>query len=303
MILAGISNQALAAGELPNRLKILNWGENPSQRGPVMVDEKTLAAIEAQRKDKAFARILIDFDHQSVPGTPNHTPSPRKHVGYGDLICLAGEGVFLDNLVYTPAGKEFAREYSDISPTVSFFDDGKTVARIPSVALCPNGAVHDLTFFSADPPPHTLEAAMNEEDAKKLVEQIAALNDAMKALAAEVKALKDENAMLRQANDDLAKKLDSSVATFSAEAQKAAAAAEAMERRTLIAEATREGKVLPMSADGLAGITLEALREMVAVAKPGTVPLGARTPAKVIDDAGQKPDGAAEIRRNCGLKT
>lgn len=291
-ILAGIAHQALASGELPTRIKLLNWGENPSAKGPVLVNEQTLSCIEAQRAGEAFKRLLIDFDHQSEPKSGRYIPSPRKHVGYGDIVCLAEDGIYLDAIEYTPAGKEFAREYSDISPTVAFIKGSKNVVgAVSSVALCPNGAVHDLTFLSADEMPG---------DQSKLLEQISAMNEAMKALAAEVKALKDENAWLKQANEDLVKKLDSTVTTFSADTARALAAAESLERQTLLEKAIREGKVIPLSADALTAIGLPELREMVTLAKPGVVPMQPRTPARVQD--GAEPARATEISRMCGVK-
>ena len=291
-ILAGIAHQALASGELPTRIKLLNWGENPSAKGPVVVNEQTLSAIEAQRAGEAYKRLLIDFDHQSEPRSGRYVPSPRKHVGYGDIVCLAEDGLYLDAIEYTPAGKEFAREYSDISPTVAFIKGSNAVGAVSSVALCPNGAVHDLTFLSADEMPG---------DQEKLLEQLTALNEAMKALAGEVKALKDENAWLKQANEDLVKKLDSTVTTFSADTARAIAATETLERQTLLEKATREGKVIPLSAEALSAIGLPELREMVTLAKPGVVPMQARTPARVHDSA--EPARATEISRMCGVKT
>lgn len=289
-ILAGIAHQALASGELPTKLKLLNWGENQTAKGPVLVNEQTLAAIEAQRAGQAYRRLLIDFDHQSEPRSGRFVPSPRKHVGYGDIVCLAGDGIYLDAIEYTPAGKEFAREYSDISPTVAFLAGTNVVGAVSSVALCPNGAVHDLTFLSADEMPG---------DQAKLLEQLSALNEAMKALAVEVKALKDENAWLKQANEDLVRKLDSSVATLSADATRAIAAAETLERKTLLDGASRDGKVLPLSAEALSAIGLPELREMVTLAKPGVVPMQARTPAHIQD--GAKPAKLNEISRMCGV--
>ena len=297
-ILAGITHQALAAGELPTRLKLLNWGENPTSRGPVVVSEKTFAAIESQRAGQAYKRLLIDFDHQSERAAQTFIPSPRKHVGYGDIVCLKDDGIYLDNIEYTPAGREFAREYSDISPTVKFFEGSREVAFVSSVALCPNGAVHDLTFLSADAAARETLSAETEE-MRKLIEQIAALNAAIKALADELKAVKEENAFLRQANEDLVKKLDATVIGLRAEAAKAIQAAEDVERRTLLDGAARDGKVLPLSADQRAAIPLSDLREMVALARPGRVPLAARTPAQVQDR--EAAPRKTEISRMCGV--
>lgn len=277
----------------------MNWGENPTSKGPVIVDAKTVAAIQAQIDGETHRRILIDFDHQSVPQSPKYVPSPRKHVGYGDVVCLQGDGVYLDNIAYTPAGKEFAREYSDISPTVLLSAD-RAVVGVDSVALCPNGAVHDLTFLSADSSDHKATLGANSEKMRQLFEQIAALNEAMKALASDLGAVKQENAILRQANDDLVAKLDSSVSAFAAADAKALKAVEALERTTLLDGAAAAGKLLPLSDETLATMALPELRELIGKTKAGKVPLSAKTPT-MVQDRDRGGEQKSTIARNCGV--
>jgi len=147
--LQGIRNEALGGKDLPTRIKILNWGANPAEGGDVVVNDVTAKAIEQQIADKTYADIVIDFEHSSVPGSPNYQQDPRKHAGIGRLEVVPGDGIYVTDIKWTPSGREFAREYPDISPAVRLDKDGRTVVFIHSVALCTHGALHDVTFFSS----------------------------------------------------------------------------------------------------------------------------------------------------------
>lgn len=282
--LTGTHNGELAEGKLPTRIKLLAWGENQTSKGPVIVNHQTLAAINEQRARQDFKRIVIDFDHQSEPSSPTYMPSPRKHVGYGEIVCLEGDGIYLDNIVYTPAGKEYAAEYADVSPTVAFFPDSRVVAGITSVALCPNGAVHNLSLFSAS-------SALTADELRSLIEQVRTLHDAIKAMTEEIVALKNENADLRRINNELLQKLEA----YKTESLKSA---EMLERRILLDAARRDGKALPLSAEQIDRLPVEELREIIARSAPGRVPLSARTPESVSE--GGKPKSTIYAR--CGVK-
>jgi hypothetical protein len=58
-----------------------------------------------------------------------------------------GEGVFLEDVEWTPLGVANARNYEDLSPA-AHQTDGE-IDFIHSVALTPNGCLYDVTFFSA----------------------------------------------------------------------------------------------------------------------------------------------------------
>jgi len=147
--LQGIHNWALDRDELPTRIKILRWGENPAQGGSIIVDDTTAAALAAQIADPTTADVMIDFEHASVPGSPTYQKDPRKHAGTGRLDVVPGDGIYLTDIQWTPTGREFAREYPDLSPAVRLAEDGRTVVYVHSVALTTHGALHDVTFFAA----------------------------------------------------------------------------------------------------------------------------------------------------------
>ncbi len=148
-----VSNGALAAGRLPGRIKVLDWGENPSVQGPVRVGEGALQHLAARQKELGFEEVAVDFEHNTVPGSPEYerTQEPRRVAGYGVPRVVAGEGLYLENLRWTPAGQAEALNFVDLSPAVAL-DETREVTFVHSVALTRNGAVEGLTFFSSDIP-------------------------------------------------------------------------------------------------------------------------------------------------------
>jgi len=60
---------------------------------------------------------------------------------------VAGEGLFLEDMEWTPLGVQSARNFEDLSPALH--DEKGEVTFLHSVALTPNGCTHGLTFFSA----------------------------------------------------------------------------------------------------------------------------------------------------------
>lgn len=80
------------------------------------------------------------------------------------------------------------------------------------------------------------------------------------------------------------------------------ASAEAHEKADLVAEAAREGKVIALSADALAKITVDDLKATIAKTAV-TVPLSARTPGhiKPTTTEGEVPEEFRQIALNCGV--
>ena len=124
------------------------------------------------------------------------------------------------------------------------------------------------------------------------------------ALAKALERKPDENQEARQAAMFEAVKAAVAEAVKPIKVQVAAlsAAAVAHEKRDLIAEAAREGKVVALSADALAKLSVEDLKATIAKTAV-TVPLSARTPATVKETApsGEVPDEFKKIAMNCGV--
>lgn len=155
--LKAIRNGALGSDDLPARIKVLNWGTNESTKGHVTLDNQSIAALAANQRRLGFDRVALDFEHNTVPGSIEYERSqePRRVAAYGTPVVVPGDGLFLENLEWTPVGRAEAKNFADLSPAPSL-DAGGRVTFLHSVALVRNGAVHDLSFFSASTnPPKT----------------------------------------------------------------------------------------------------------------------------------------------------
>lgn len=151
-----ISNGALAQKELPTRMKLLDWGTNQTIKGPVIVDAETVRQLSVNQAKNGYDRVAIDFNHQTVPGSEEYEKlikhrgsiDPLPVAGYGTPVVIPGDGLYLENIEWTPAGREAALNYHDLSPTPLLNKKGEVVF-LHSVALCRQGAVDGLSFFNA----------------------------------------------------------------------------------------------------------------------------------------------------------
>lgn len=277
--LQAISNGALV-GDLPKRVKLLNWGDNPSLKGNIKIGPKTLAALSANQNRLGFDKIGFDYEHQSLEGHKNFKPSPREYAAYGTPVVVEGEGLFVDAIAYTPSGHKNAPNYHDLSPVV-FQDDSGEVTFIHSVALCPQGAVEGLSFYNSDFDPMKLTALSPE--LKKVLSAIfgtpedadeATLLTAAQAFADDLKKTLDAKKTEKKPEDGN----DSELKALSARLDELATGFETREREDILAAALRDGKLVPNSAKTL---PIASLRAIVAELEPGMVPLEKRTPDQV----------------------
>lgn len=291
------------ASELPTRLKVLGWGANPNANGKkVIVGDKFATALAAETYP--FKKLPIDFEHNTVPGTPAYLESkePRKVAGYATVEAIPGEGVFLNVVRWTPEGRACASSFEDLSACPLCDDDGDVVA-LPSVALCRTGAVPGIEFVQSPlsawpqlaaiaPEEKNITTKETDMDYKKILigllklDETATDADIEKAIAV-LDALPDKKAdppAAEPLSADVTKRLDD------------------MEKENLLFGARVEGKVVTLSADILARITPAELKEHIA-ALPVTVPLAQRTPDVVSETAAAVPLTAEReaIARNCGL--
>lgn len=284
--LAGIHNAALASGDLPKTLKVLAWGETPTSYGPVHVGPATVTALQRQIADGALARIVIDFEHSSEPASPKYQPPPRKHAGYGNVKIVADDGIYLDDIQWTPSGQQFAREYADLSPTLGF-DDPRTreVTLFRSLALVPNGAVKDLTFFEADQ--STQEMHMDYKAALLKVLNLSAdaadadIEKAMTAASGDTETfavrLADSGRLLERFSGELA--------TLRAQQVESAKTIEALsagltrrDKDAVLDRAAAQGKIVMLDATAIDKLTVAELQSHVDQIK-ATVPVRSLTPA------------------------
>lgn len=324
-----ISNGALQTKDLPRRIKLLNWGRNDTVKGPVFVTEFTAAAMPLNQKALGLDRVALDYEHNTVPGTETFKSQgePRKVAAYGVPQLVVGEGLFLDDLQYTPSGMEYSREYCDLSPAPKLNAKGE-VEYLHSVALCRAGAVVDLSFFSMDegdengvlmqPQPQEemefmdrimallrkalgLKDDAGEQDVVAAIQTLTAFSQriaALEGLTAEDGRVTVLNAgvdgLKAQIGDlDVRGKITSLMADL-----------DAVRKDLICYQARVDGKIVPLSAEQLKETPVDTLKDMVAKIDP-TVPVTPLTAVATKEHKGiastQHSDIDKAVAKACGV--
>lgn len=270
---------------LPNRILVAPWGEHETAKGKIIVNETTLKELAAYNARQGWDRPALDFEHNSVPGSPTYRGEPVKVAGYGRLMTVEGEGVFLLMSEWTQEGKDFAAggHYGDLSPVVHL-NDKQEVIGLHSAALCRHGATPGLIFLSATTTPTTMDQNKPPQSADELFNALkgalklgadATPGDVMtgltKALTAKVEVEKKGDE--KPEKDDAVKTLTATVTDLATTVKALSATVEGAERANVLAQANREGKQVPKSAEAL---PLDQLKTLCAEL-PVTVPMEKRT--------------------------
>lgn len=291
--LKAISNGALGSEHLPTRIKLLNWGRNETVVGPVLVDDRTITAMNASQASAGFDRVALDYEHNTAEGSPEYlrTKEPRDVAGYGTPEVIPHDGLYLSAITWTASGQANAKNYADLSPTPRLDKEGR-VTFLHSVALVRNGAVHGLSFFSAplavapDPKP-TTPSMTPEQIAAAISAALKPLTDSLTTLSAEVQGIKNikppafecvegEKTITLSAADVVKE-----IVTLRAAVAAQASASDTASKSEVIARFAADGKVpngedgKPMSDDALKALPLGVLK-MLHASTPATVPLSAR---------------------------
>lgn len=301
---SALSRMSVAAGEghtqkgrltLPSEIIICPWGHSKDLAGQdVIVNETTLATLTANQEKFGYKEIALDFNHNTVPGKDgdgNIIPvtEPQPIAAMGRLSVVHGKGIIFTPLSWTPEGEASytGRHYRDLSPTVGKTEKGE-VNFIHSVALTRNGQIADLHAYSTahglpalttlSTPLPTTTMENTAPDYKALLLTVLALGEDAtdeQIIAASTKPL---------GADEKPKEETPSTEAMSAPTPDnviaLAARMDRIERDNLVAEATRAGKVIPLSADALQLTPLSVLTDMIAKLPAGTVPLTSGAVAK-----------------------
>jgi hypothetical protein len=268
-----ISNGARFGDTLPDRIKILNWGVNDSVKDvhPV-VNEKTMPCLQRFMAKFGFDRVALDYEHNTVKGSPAFEAGsePRKVAGYGIPTVIEGDGLYLVDMVYTPSGKENALEFYDLSPAVQLADDG-TVIFVHSAALCRQGAVKDLSFYTVDVDTAVTTTQGDDMD-DALKQRLDKLETSLGDLSKQLEDSKpgEDLTALSTSVKNLTEKVETFSAEFRGELDK-------RDKGAILADATAAGKVVNMPDSTLEKFSVEELREHVK-GIPVTVPVSRRTP-------------------------
>jgi phage I-like protein len=279
---------------LPERILIMPWGENETTEGKITVNATTLKQLAAYNKAKNWDRPALDFEHNSVPGSPTYQGEPAAVAGYGTLEVVDGEGIYLLMSSWTDDGRKYAGggHYGDLSPVVKTNDKGEVIG-CHSAALCRHGATTNLIFLSATPtqshmqkPPQnadelftTLRSALglsNEATVQQVGEELTKVLAAKSAKVEEKKEGEDDSMKLLVARLD---KTEAALTNLSSQIEQ-------RDRADLEAQCAREGKELPKTAKEL---PLDKLR-LLCAELPVTVPMEKRTPDVVLLSAAPKAD-------------
>ena len=309
------------ASKLPHRIKILNWGDNPNCHGK-RVNVGPLFAKCLAAATYPYRKVALDFEHNTFPGTAAYKESsePRPVAGFGTVEVVEGKGVYLTMSAWTPDGEKNAVNFADVSAGAVTDKDGNVVA-VASVALCRAGAVDGMDFVEAPLSggvSSALSGIINNSEKQKgqamdfkalLIKSLGLGDDATdeaiqaaleKALEKKPEPNKEEqdaalSAAVKAAVAEAVKPIQEQVAALSASAV-------AHEKQDLIAAAAREGKVIALSADALAKISVADLQATIAKTAV-TVPLNAKTPGKVNENGagGEPTEEQRMIALNCGV--
>lgn len=299
-----------AQGEkgLPQRILVLAWGDHDTTKGKVICDATTMQQLAAYNAAQNWDRIALDFEHNSVPGSPSYQGEPVKIAGYGTLQLVAGEGIYLLMSSWTPQGKEYAAggHYGDLSPVVKVNKRNEVIG-LHSVALCRHGATPGLVFLSAAAPvqhsatPLTANSS-NSMTPEQLVAELAKtlglaadtppadilaalttkMGESEKELTA-MKAKSEEDAKtlsVATKGDDTLKLLSTQLQEQGDQLKQLSATLEASQRGEVIAGAIHAGKQVPSiasakTADGSYQMPLDQLKQLCAEL-PVTVPMEKR---------------------------
>lgn len=271
----------------------------------VRVNERTLEAFAASQDAMRLDRVAIDFEHNTVPGTPAYEASaePRKIAGYGTPVVLSNVGIVLEDIDWTPEGREALAggHYQDLSPT-AFRDDSGTVLGLHSVALCRHGELEGLTIQSAKaaaallPLFTALSAEISPETPALNSTMKEALLKLLKTLGLEVTAEMDDDAVVAlmsgYADKAAAKEVkeEEKPDAMSAELANVRAELDSVRKERLIDAARVQGKIIPLSAEAIKLTPFAVLEELCKAAKAGEVPLKGETQTQVQEGGETKPD-------------
>jgi hypothetical protein len=297
-----ITNGALKGERLPRRLKFFAWGDNKSTDGNFRAGERTSSELPANQKKYGFERVAIDFNHCSVPGTDTYKDllkvgQPPLIFGYGRVEAVPNDGIYLEDIIWTPLGVQHARNFEDLSPAIQ--DEDGEVMLVHSVALTPNGKVEGLEFFTAMQRPPEKQAAQSTGLAEKKLTllSVAQMLDLPEATEEKdvIEKLKDALGMAKSVSNKVTgdvTALGVRIQTLEENLKKTADGTQNAERARIVTLLSAEGKA-PRHEDGAAYSREELLAldvptlKLLQVNTPATVPLSARGMTSQMDGQGR----------------
>jgi len=284
-----------SATEPPNELLVCPWGTTETRRGKVTVDGHTLAVFAAEQQKRRWDRLALDFSHNTVcqheVGSAAYdawlAQEPREVAAFASAECRENVGIIYKDLRWTDAGKAKWKSYEDLSPAVVRNASGQVTA-LHSTALCRTGEMDGVTLFSSLDPSTNYTGTFLTPDKTMLLELLSkmltkagvtvpadATEESIAALASDycdaAEETKEEEtpaapdvAALSATVTELAEKLTLLSAELTSIKDGTGAPTTAQRRADLVAEATRQGKVIPLSAAEIEQLPIEVFSSLVA---------------------------------------
>lgn len=267
-----------AEAGLPQRIKVLSWGENLGRTtgARVIVGDKSVESVPAYHAALGMDTVLLDYEHQSFPDHPNYKPDPRDVPGHGQIEIVPGDGVYLSGVTYTPSGQAHAANYADVS-AVAHLDEEGNLLYVSSVALTQYGDVAGLPFaehvaaLSArhGKPLSTTTPTDKKMDTPNYREMLIKVLGLKPGDSGEVLDEAIAAALAAKPETPPAKEEPENVVSMSA----LNARFDERDRQDIVKEATAAGKAIPLSNAALSRMTPADLREMVEKLPAGAVAL------------------------------
>ena len=224
-----ISNGIAPGRPLPTRLKLLNWGGNPTIKGLVQVTHKTVTELPRTQARLNWDDCAIDIEHGTVPDSKLFTLAAANGkypeiLGRGKPRVVEGDGLYIEDIVWTDHGPR-AYEFPDLSAAVKLADDG-TVVGLHSAGFCAHGAAIGIHAYNTTTPT-TQERSMEELIAMLLGLPADATPEQLQQRAGVIAAGLKKMFPLEQSEDDAGKEA-AAIVKVADKADEVAAAAETL---------------------------------------------------------------------------
>ena len=300
---------------LPTRILIVPWGVHQTNKGVVVCNATTVRELPLLQQKLKRDRVALDFQHNTVEDSPSYQGEPAKVAAFGTLEIVEGEGIYLSAIEWTPEGKEAVAggHYPDISPAVVRNKAGEVIF-VHSAGLVRQGEIDGLTLFAATEFLKVFNSENNPNQNKNNMDYKAALlallglepdaddasiQDAIKTYSAKAKPAPVETDKADKTDEVDVKALAAEVKELKGRVVSFDADKDSRERAALVAQASSEGKVIPLSADEVKLLPVTLLSAMI-TKLPVTVPVERRT-APVESFSATEPTVRGDILKNLGL--
>jgi phage I-like protein len=145
-------------GEPPSEFRIWTWGDNPTLKGTVRLDEESAAAVIAAYNEHGVD-LAIDYEHQTFNSEDNGKPAPAA--GWFKPEVRA-DGLWATSVRWTDEARSYLkqRSYRYFSPTAELEAKTRRPVRLMPMALTNWPATKNLEPLVARADETTTETTM-----------------------------------------------------------------------------------------------------------------------------------------------